>query len=235
MLRRFLTTCSAITLLPTAGFSQVPAPAEVPAVIAAVATGEVHLPPEYAILYITVEAREDRAEAAAARMQRDLAVVLDTLTALGLPRDSIATTSYGVRQDWDFERNQSRGYHVSSLVRVTVQDLRQLGPVLDGVIAAGASRTSPLEYGVTSPREGRDEALRRAVAGVRRDAEVMAAAVGGKLGPLLELRTGQLQTRAPRVMLEALTVTSAPTITPQDVVITVEVSGTWELIRQSPF
>jgi uncharacterized protein YggE len=162
-----------------------------------------------------------------------IAAVLDTLVALGLPRDSLATTSYGVQQDWDVEKNRSRGYRVSSMVRVTIHDLEQLGPVLDGVIAAGASRTSGIQYGVASPRSGRDEALRLAVASAQRDAEVMAAAAGGRLGSLLELRTGQPQSRGGLVRLEAMTVTGSPTIAPQDVVITVEVSGTWEFLDDS--
>jgi len=228
MIRLSLAIVVLATLLPPQASGQAPTSG----VIAAVGTGEVRLPPEYAVLHIAIEVREAKATAAAERMRRDLVAVLDTLAALGIPRDSLATTSIGVRQDWNAQDNRSRGYWVNATVRVTVHDLEQLGPVLDGVIAAGASRTSSVEYGVTSQREGRDEALRRAVASARRDAEVMAAAAGGHLGPLLELRTGELRSRGGLVRLEAVTVTNSPTITPQDVVITAEVSGSWEFLTE---
>jgi uncharacterized protein YggE len=224
---------ASLALLTTPATGQVPAPPQAPAVIAAVGTGEVHLPPEYAVLHIAIEVQDAKATTAAERTRRNLAAVFDTLVALGVPRDSLATTSYGVQPDWDFEHNRSRGYQVSSMVRVTIHNLEQLGAVLDGVIAAGASRTSSIQYEVASPRNARDEALRLAVESARRDAEVMAAAAGGKLGSLLELRTGQLQSRAGLVRLEALTVTSSPTITPQDVVITVETAGMWEFLDDS--
>jgi len=233
MLRFVLSIAFLLALQSSVTVAQEAPPVHRQPIIATSATGEVRLAPEHAILQVNVEVSESKAVDAADRMKRDLQAVLDTLQGLGFPRDSLPTTSYGIRQAWDSQRNQPRGYAVSSTVRITIHDLDRLGTIIDAVIASGASRTSSIEYAVASPREGRDEALRLAVASARRDAEVLAAASGGRLGALLELRTEEAQTRSSPVRLEAVMVTATrepPTITPQEVIIRASVSATWQLL-----
>ena len=64
-----------------------------------------------------------------------------------------------------------------------------MGKVIDAVLAAGATNLGGLSLFASNTDAARREALQKAVAKARADAEVTAAAAGGSLGPLIELST----------------------------------------------
>jgi len=63
--------------------------------------------------------------------------------------------------------------------------------VIDAALAAGANQINSLNFTVSSPDSARRVALASAVAKARADAEAMARAAGGSLGPLIEMSAGE--------------------------------------------
>ena len=80
------------------------------------------------------------------------------------------------------------GYQALNNVRVSVADISAAGPLIDAAIDAGANRVASLVFLATETEHARLEALRMAVEKARREAEVIAEAMGVPLGPPLEVR-----------------------------------------------
>jgi len=152
--------------------------------------GDVALSPDRAVLRIGVETEDSTAALAAERNRTQFSRVLDVLQSLGIPSDSLQRLSYTVRPNYDWERGRrTTGYSARVVIRLTLRDLDRLAPVIDGVLAAGATDIPNVAFESNAADEARLEALAEALSRARSDAEALAAAHGGQLGRLLEVST----------------------------------------------
>lgn len=103
-------------------------------------------------------------------------------------------------------------YRVINNIRVTWEDVDAVGMVIDAAIGGGANRVSSLTFGIADSEGPRLEALRRAVANARAQAEAIADAMGVTLGEALEVHTGQTPT--PRFQPEMRTLSLEAASTP---------------------
>jgi uncharacterized protein YggE len=197
--------------------------------------GEVSLRPDWATMALNVTADDSSASAAASSSTAATERVLAALAALGFAGDSVVRVSYSVgpRYDWS-EGQRILGYRAQATIRIDVRDLDRLAAIIDTTLAAGATAVSGLRFGSDREEEARVEALRQAVAQARADAEVLANAAGGRLGRPLELSTER--TFRPSFALSEIArarsgPSTAPDLTPQDVVVLVVVQAEWELLR----
>src|SRR5262249_54226008 len=121
--------------------------------------------------------------------------VIDTIVALGVPRDQISTQGYSVYPETRFDRDTQKptvtGYVVSNVVRVELKRTDQVGSVIDASLAKGANQINSLEFFSSNADGARREALADAIAKARGDAEAMARSAGGTLGSLLELNSAE--------------------------------------------
>ena len=160
--------------------------------------GEAQVTPNRARVHIAVETRGPNAGAAAAENARVQRAVIDRLRALGIPAERLTTIGYSVqpeysqrdRQGAPIEQPRVIGYVARNTVRADVHNIAQVGPVIDASLAAGANRLGGLDMYSSREDDVRREALANAVRAARTDAEAMATAAGGRLGPLLELTSG---------------------------------------------
>jgi uncharacterized protein YggE len=150
--------------------------------------------PDRAVITIGVFSRATTAAAAARDNARRQQAIIDTLLALGFAREQISTMNYNVHPEMrhipQSGRTQVTGYNVSNTVRVDVRRLEQIGPAIDAALAQGANQIHGLDFYVFNADEPRRRALAQAIERARADAESMARAAGGSLGPLLEMSTG---------------------------------------------
>jgi uncharacterized protein YggE len=120
--------------------------------------------------------------------------VVDTLRSLGLGADQITTSGYNVspEQTYDPQGRRARitGYTVQNTVVVELRRIDQVGPALDAVLSKGANVVSSLQFYSSQAEQVQRQALQNAITRARADAEVMAAAAGGRLGELVELSSG---------------------------------------------
>ena len=161
--------------------------------VVASATGEAQLTPDRAAAYIGVQTRATKANAAARDNAQRQRAIIDAIIALGIPREQISTENYSVSPDTRYDQATQRtsviGYVVSNVVRVEVRRIDQIGTVLDTALAKGANQINSLDFFASNADSARHEALAQAVGRARSDAEAMARAAGGTLGPLLEVGT----------------------------------------------
>lgn len=174
----------------TTGTSQAQV-APTPPQIMVSANGEVVVTPDRANIQLGVETEAKTAALASAENNKKQTAVLAAIKALGIPASAITTSSFSVQpiQRWDDKLRKTLidGYRVSNLVVVNVSKIEQTGAVIDGALANGANRVAGLNFESSDPSKAREEAITKAVAQARKEAEVAAKAAGGSIEGLLEI------------------------------------------------
>ena len=155
------------------------------------ATEEVEIAPDRATISIAVETRAKTAAGAGAENARIQTVVLDTLRKMGIDRAQIRTQGVSLAPEYEYPRDGGRptaiGYQARNTIQVEVRQLPQAGPVVDAALAKGATNIDGLRFFASNVSDARREALGKAVAVAKADAEALARAAGGTLGAMLEL------------------------------------------------
>jgi uncharacterized protein YggE len=225
----------AALLLPHLAFAQtMPPPGPPPPQIVATATGEARLRPDRANIFIGVETRAKTAAAAARENNTRLQAVIDGIVAAGVPREQISTENYNVSTDARIEKPGQGpvvvGYVVTNVVHVEVRRTDQVGPVIDAALGKGANQINGVEMFSSNTDVARRQALADAIAKARGDADAMARAAGGKLGPLLEIATPD-EDGGPRPLLRARMSASAATpIEAGELTVRVRVNARWHFV-----
>ncbi|MEO7362013.1 MAG: SIMPL domain-containing protein [Gemmatimonadaceae bacterium] len=200
-------------LAPTVTAHGQASPTQPPPQIVVSANGEVVVTPDRANIQLGVETEAKTAALASAENNKKQTAVLAAVKAAGIPASSITTSSFSVQpiQRWDEKLRKSiiDGYRVSNLVIVNVSKIEQTGAVIDGALAAGANRVAGLTFESSDPSKAREEAITKAVAQARREAEVAAKAAGGSIDGLLELTVNSFDQPRPVPMFAMAKMASA--------------------------
>jgi uncharacterized protein len=193
-MRTWLSVIALFGVSLTAEAQQSVIPVAMPPQISVSGVGETRVTPDRAIINIGVYSRATTAAAAARDNARKQQAIIDTLRALGIPREQISTTQFNVspemRHNPQSGRSEITGYAVSNTVRVEVRQLDRVAAAIDAALAKGANQINSLDFLVSNADEPRRRALAQAIERARLDAEAMARAAGGSLGTLLEMSTG---------------------------------------------
>jgi uncharacterized protein len=207
------------------------------------ATGEARVTPDRAQVLIGVQTRAATAAKAGADNATRTRAVIDAIKARGIPAAQIGTSEYNLYPEYDHREPPREGpqtprvigYVANNTVRVEVRQLDQVGTVIDAALAAGANMVNTIQFYASNVDAARRTALAEAVDRARADAEALARAAGGTLGPLRELNTQSPPVRpvyAERAMrLDAAVGAAAQTpIEPGQQTLTVWVSGRWAFL-----
>lgn len=228
----------ALCLMQGTAAAQVPGSASAPAPrIITSGSGEARVSPDKATIFIGVQSRASTAASAASTNARRQRAVLDTLRAMGLTSAQLSTVNYSVSPEMQYDQNTrtSRvvGYTVSNNVRVQVNQLDEVGRIIDAALAKGANEISSLQFASSKADSARRAALSDAVADARADAEALARAAGGTLGDLIELSTTSSPIRPYAEMAMAKVAAAAPTpIEPGEQTISASVTAQWAFVRR---
>jgi uncharacterized protein YggE len=201
--------------------------------VESVGTGERRIAPDRATVNLLIESKASEASTAATANARAVQAVRDTLRRLGL--DSAATTaSYTVGTDYEPPRPardegpRRVGYVARALIRVQLSRIDQVGRVIDGGLASGATGVQGVFFEASTAPAARREALASAAAAARQDAETLARALGGSLGALISTSTASgLDPRRPNVMTAMREMAYSTQVTPAEIVVTAGVVTKW--------
>jgi uncharacterized protein YggE len=172
--------------------------------------------------------------------------VLAALRAAGLTSSELSTTGFTVGTDYLRPPTATVGtqppisFIARNGVRADIRTLDNLSKVIDAALAAGATSIGQIQFTSSRTEEIRKDALAMAVQHARTDAEAIARAAGGSLGPLVELTTlgggpGQsyydLAYPAVAGGTTQMRVVSSPTpLAAGDVLVAVTVIGRWRFV-----
>ncbi|MHA6480717.1 SIMPL domain-containing protein [Paenibacillus sp. strain BS8-2] len=112
-----------------------------------------------------------------------IAAIIGALTALGIARHDIATTSFTIEPQYDYTDGKQifRGYKVSHLLQITLSGTESAGIVIDAAVAHGANTVTDVAFRSTGASTARREALSAAVRDAGEKALVIAATLGVSL------------------------------------------------------
>lgn len=223
--------------------AQDPARPPVPQIVTS-GQGEVRIAPDRATISIGVQTRATTAAEAAAQNSRKQRVVIDAIKAKGVPAEQISTSGFNVIPETRYDREgqaapRTTSYLVTNMVTVELRRIDLVGPVLDAALASGANQIHSLSFGVANADSARRAALAIAVAKSKADADVMARAAGGSLGPLLELTAGGFYMPPPRPMMMRMdaamaTAQEAVPVEAGEEVVRASVTARWQFLSGSP-
>lgn len=219
--------------LPAAAAAQQPtAPAVQLPQIVATGDGEAQVAPDRAYLDVAVETSAATAVEAAAENARLMATVREAIRRAGVPDAAVSGGGYYVAANttYDGGRQRQEGYRAANSLRVEMERFERMGAVVDAALAAGANRIADVRYTVRDPGPARRQAIEAAVARARTDAEAMARAAGGTLGPLLEITNVRSELPGMYSMASARAVGGETSISPREIVVRAVVNTRWTFV-----
>ncbi|XXF77846.1 SIMPL domain-containing protein [Myxococcaceae bacterium GXIMD 01537] len=195
-------------------------------------TGETKAQPDEAYLELAVETVAPTAKAAGEENARKMEKVLAALTGAGIAKKDIDTRNYNVFPEYappppNGTEPKLKGYRVQNMVSVHVTDLARVGTLLDKALAAGVNRVDNVRFALSRQDAVQGEALRQAVQRARNSAQVLASALGVKLGPVLDASTVSEPPRfyaARMSMMESADKSATTSINPEEQTITAKVT-----------
>jgi uncharacterized protein len=174
-----------------------PSPNPVPS-LTVQGTGEVRADPDEAIVRLGVVTQAPTARAAQERVNQVAGAVLAALRGLGIEAVDIQTSELNLNPIYAPVRpeapaqDQQRisGYQAGNVVSVRLAKLDLVGRAIDAGLAAGANQVEGVSFGLKDDAAAQARALEAAVHEARGKAQAIAAALGVRLGEVLEAAEG---------------------------------------------
>jgi uncharacterized protein YggE len=147
--------------------------------------------PDTATISVAVVTQAQRALAAQQENARRSEAMVRALKAAAGAGAEVETSGYSLQPQYTYRENQTpliRAYEARNVVSVTLGDLSKVGPVIDAATAAGANNIDSLAFTLRRDEPARDQALAAATREALRKAQVMAVALGGRVGRIVEVQ-----------------------------------------------
>jgi len=231
----------AVILLAMAGIGSVAAATQATCdenVIHSYGSGNVIGTPDRAQVTFSVQTENVDVKSAQMANAVQMTKVIDALVAAGLPKDALKTTGYNIYPVYeDYSKSlyeqKIKTYQVTNTLTVTLHDVNRTGEVIDIAVANGVNQASSIQFMLSDAQAQvlRTEALKKAVALARADADTVASELGVSI---VGVKSADISGGYAPVLFEnyqagnAMTKSAAPTpIQPGDVTVTAQVSVTY--------
>jgi uncharacterized protein len=196
-------------------------------------TGELRLPPDRVRMVFSVETSGPDAATVGRDNAQRTAGLREALAKQGIPIARLQTIGYSLRNQ---PRARSRDakpenwFVGRNAIRIEYDDLSRVGAIVDAALSGGANQVEELSFGLANEADARRQALAAAVRNARLQAETMAQAAGGRLGPLIELSSGGPGVRPVGFEARSLAASAETPVSRTEVSVTEQVSGRWRFV-----
>jgi uncharacterized protein len=195
--------------------------------------------PDRAVVRIGVETEGDTAQAALEANSRAMGQAIAAAKQAGVPAAAIQTQTvrlharYGEapRTAQGGATRQIVGYTAVNTVQVQIDELSQLGTLLDRVVNAGANTIEGVDFEVRDPAALLDEARTAAWEDALHKAEQLAKLAGARLGEVLSIGESS-RTPRPVMAASAMAKSMAVPIEAGTQTISAEVHVSWRLLPE---
>jgi uncharacterized protein YggE len=188
MMRRLTYLCAILAILMMAvvgSVSAASADSTTDKVIHASGSGNVIGTPDRVQVTFSVQTENADVKTAQADNAAQMSKVIDALVAAGIPRDALKTTGYNIYAIYDDSASgilnpKVKTYQVTNTLTVTLHDVSRTGDVIDIAVANGVNRADSIQFMLSDAQALalRSDALKKAVANARSDADTVAGALG---------------------------------------------------------
>ena len=142
--------------------------------------------PDIAVATFGVQTSNADIETAKTENDRIMQAIYEAMLLSGIDRSKIKTSMFSVQPIYKSETGNSAervtGYRVQNMTTVTIEDMQNIGRVIDTAFQAGANQFQGVRFGLKKEQTFRDELMKQALLDGKRKAEMMAEALGEKLG-----------------------------------------------------
>ena len=175
--------------------------------------------PSYAILTLGITSQNTNINAAKSNNDRIMSDLISRLANLGVDKKDIFTSNISINPTSDYQEGKriNTGYNVSNHVTVKINNLDNVGKVVDAAVSAGANDINNLSFQNDVSQQLSDSLTTEAIQIGRHKAEVIAAALGRTLGPVKTISISTTETSSMdsgyyrnAVMLKASLETTTP-------------------------
>gem|GEM_PF-910878 len=196
--------------------------------------------PDEAVIYVTVETRDEEAAAAVDQNAKQMKKVITRLEQEQVPEEAIETSNVTVNPEGRHDPNTGRlipeGYRATNTVKVTLTDLERVGTVFSAAVDAGANNVRGPEWRLADDSAPLKEALKKAAQVARAKAEALAEAEGVQVGDVLMMReeSASVPPRFATTYQSAMDMAAMPEaapVNPQDLEVRASVIVTYRLER----
>lgn len=158
-------------------------------VLVAQGSATVKRAPDRALVTFATEARAERPDEAQKRNAQAMQQVREALRKADVPEEAIRTVGFNLHEEADFVEGKRviRGYLATNTIEVRVDDLNELGALMDRVVRAGATSIHGVQFDLKDRDAAEREALRLAVQDARARVDALAAGAGVRVRDVISV------------------------------------------------
>lgn len=238
---RYRAVCLALLMCPVIAAAQEmnppppgPPPPKPPAIVVT-GNGEVDVAPTRAVVSLGATVHEKDAATAQHKVSAIIQKSIDALVALGIKQEKIHTDRISLNPVYQpmapndaYRHRKIVGYEASNLLQITLDDLTQIGPVIDAAVADGADEIQGVDFQLADDTEATQDALRKAMLQAHAKALAIADAAHVQLGRALEIEEGSVQRIMPMMAMSRMAAADESTpVSPGEIKISAQVTATY--------
>lgn len=185
-----LTLAAAIAFPAMAGAADSPTPAR----IIVSGEGEATIPPDLALLSLSVMREAKTARAALDANNDAMAAVIAAMKAAGIKDRDLQTAGIQINPRYNYtnkpdgsQEAELVAYQVTNTLAVRVRDIDKTGEILDKAVSLGVNQGGGISFTNDNPDATITEARKKAVANAVAKAKTLAEAAGVTIGRVLEI------------------------------------------------
>lgn len=147
--------------------------------------GEIAVQPDTASINLGVMTENKKLIAAQQQNSQDMTKVIQELLSIGITKNNLQTFDYRIESDYDFDQGKQifRGYKITNLLQVKIDDLSKIGKVVDLAVQNGANYVSNVQFSVKNKEAFYQQSLSIALINAIEKAKAIAATLKVTLIP----------------------------------------------------
>jgi uncharacterized protein len=153
--------------------------------IKVIGTGELAIQPDSASVNLGIITESKQLITAQQQNSLDVTKVIDSLISLGITKNQIQTFDYRIESDYDYDQGKQifRGYKITHLLQVKIEDLSIVGKVVDTAVQNGVNYVSNVQFTAKNKDSFYQQALVLAINNAIQKAKTIAGTLNVTLIP----------------------------------------------------
>jgi uncharacterized protein YggE len=147
--------------------------------------GEIAVQPDSASVNLGIITEGKQLITAQQQNSVEVTKVIDSLIALGITKNHIQTFDYRIESDYDYDQGKQifRGYKITHILKVIIDDLSIIGKVVDTAVQNGVNYISNVQFTAKNKELFYQKALVLAVNNATEKAKTIASTLNVSLNP----------------------------------------------------
>ncbi|MGF6948483.1 uncharacterized protein YggE [Neobacillus sp. B4I6] len=147
--------------------------------------GEMAIQPDSASVNLGIITESKQVITAQQQNSHEVTKVIDSLISLGITKNNIQTFDYRIESDYDYDQGKQifRGYKITHILQVKIEDLSIVGKVVDTAVQNGVNYVSNVQFTVKDKESFYKQVLVMAVNNAIERAKTIAGTLNVSLIP----------------------------------------------------